>query len=362
MKINDQFYGQGNRQMILADLIEYIVFGRGYYALDVKGTGKDDRRKQFIAAVLHLVNILMSADAMCADKRLRDSFLDQLESRLPSVKGEMEFERLKAHVDLVGVSGQPAPREIDDYYDSLLPKTAGGLWHELVSYLFLLRSDVGYIVPLLLTQRFMGRSSHLVPPDFLVIGKDKRIYGIEVGRKKEIQSGGFSLSTGLPTATLDTENSRISDRCPICHNWIQICPYVIESFSDLNAEIQKIEIKCMKESKIFAPDQIARGYCAYSKYSRKRVKSKDHTHHDYADGKHYHYRCVLSHVPVEAAKKITLAMDEIAVKTHYPYYGGLEALMSSIPIAGNSTEAEAATEEQSTTQRPPDFELTRRPT
>ena len=90
-------------------------------------------------------------------------------------------------------------------------------------YVFLIRTDIGYVIPLLLSQRLIGRKGSLIPPDFLVITYDKNLYGIEVGIKKEIQSGSFSLQSNIPTATIDTINSRSSDRCPICKRWIPFC-------------------------------------------------------------------------------------------------------------------------------------------
>ena len=108
-----------------------------------------------------------------------------------------------------------------------------------------LRNDIGYIVPLLLNQRLLGKNDNLVPPDFLIISHDKRIYGVEVGRKKEIQSGSFSLKTAIPTASIDTENSRSSDRCPICKRWIPFCDFVINNYSNFDFKIEKIESRCL---------------------------------------------------------------------------------------------------------------------
>jgi hypothetical protein len=189
-----------------------------------------------------------------------------------------------------------------------------------------LRHNLGYVLPLLLHQKIYSKTDHLVPPDFLVITKDKRTFGIEVGRKKEIQSGSFSLKTAIPTASVDTENSRNSDRCPICQKWILFCPVVISKFSDFSSDISRTELKCLNSCTIFSRDEIVNGECPYSKYSRNGTQQA-HTHHDYSDGKHYHYQCVLENVAEDKKEEIIEAEDVTAIKTHHPHYSGLESLV-----------------------------------
>ena len=218
------------------------------------------------------------------------------------------------------------PPELNKYFDKLLPKTAGGLWHELLVYLFLLRNNLGYIIPLLLQQKLISGSGVLTPPDFLIITPNKNIYGIEVGIKKEIQSGSFSLKTNIPTATIDTINSRCSDRCPICKKWIQFCDKVIKDYSSLDYKIDKTEIKCLKECKIYKEVDILNGKCHYTKYSRqKTTKIK----HKYTNGLHYHYKCVLENLSGTERKKLIKEKDITAIKTHYPHYTGLDPLLNS---------------------------------
>lgn len=101
---------------------------------------------------------------------------------------------------------------------------------------------------------------------------------------------------------------------------------MIENYSNFNNEIERTEVKCLTSCVIFTRDQIVNGECKYSKYSRVKAATLTHTHHDFADGKHYHYHCVLENVtPVKRAEIIT-AEDTSAIKTHYPYYSGLEEL------------------------------------
>lgn len=55
----------------------------------------------------------------------------------------------------------------DLYYavDSLLPKSIGSVI-ELVVYLYLIRHDFGYVIPLTLHQRLFDRKGHLIVLNF----------------------------------------------------------------------------------------------------------------------------------------------------------------------------------------------------
>lgn len=325
LNLSSQLYNEKGRQMILADLWEYIFLGRGYYSLK---TTVDKQR--FIKAILRFANMLMTYEAITVSDSLRRNVLEKLGSKIPEIKDENYYEELKDFTGKVGLPQREsdAPKYLNRYFDSLLPKTAGGLWHELLVYIFLLRNDIGYIVPMLLSQRLISKSGHIIPPDFLIITTDRSVYGVEVGTKKEIQSGSFSLQTKIPTATIDTENSRVSDRCPICKRWIPFCDYVIDNYSDFDKAIREAEVRCLDKCNIFSKEAIASGQCPYTKYSRRRVPTLTHTHHDYATGLHYHYQCILGKVPKTTKNVIIDAEDAVALKTHYPYYSGLEALIT----------------------------------
>lgn len=323
LNIPSQLYGEKGRQMILADIIEYILLSRGLYSLK-----KPEDKKLFIKSILKLVNLLMSYELLTISDGLRKEYCKQLKEKIPDITEENLFYELENFSGIIGLPNADVRKDLSKYFDTLLPKTAGGLWHELLVYVFLLRLNIGYIVPLLLSQRLHGLQNHLVPPDFLIITYQKQIFGVEVGIKKEIQSGSFSLQTAIPTATIDTINSRTSDRCPICKKWIQICPYVIDNFSNFEIEIEKPELRCLDiDCPYFSKEEIANGQCPYTKYSRKKADSKDYTHHSFSDGKHYHYQCVLENVDGEMRKRIIDTKDSIALKTHYPHYQGIEALI-----------------------------------
>lgn len=325
LPVFDQLYNLKGRQMILADLIEYILLGRGFYAIG-SSRNNTELKGLFIKGVLHLVNLLMTYETVTINTDRRNLFLDFLIEELPEIENEELFEDLRAFGNPIGLPGSNAPRNLANYFDKLLPKTAGGLWHELLVYIFILRNNLGYILPLLLHQKIYSLEDHLVPPDYLLLTKDKRIYGIEVGTKKEIQSGSFSLKTAIPTATVDTNNSRISDRCPSCNKWIGICPYVINNYSNVEIIIETIKVNCINDCNLYSPEEISNGICKYTKYSRNHAKTLVFTHHDYSNGKHYHYQCVLNNVTEQKRNQIIEAQDSVGIKTHFPFYSGLEEL------------------------------------
>ena len=329
VEIYKQLYREKSRQMILADILEYILLSRGLFFL-TDGTTKHEtkqlKKKLFIKSILYFVNLLMSYESMTVDDKIRKRFLENLAKSIPELKKESKYEELLNFKGKVGLTQKEsdASEDLNKYFDSILPKTAGGLWHELLVFIFLIRYDLGYVVPLLLSQKFISANSVLVPPDFLIITKDKDVYGIEVGIKKEIQSGSFSLMTNIPTATLDTINSRCSDRCPICKKWIQFCDQVIEDFSDIDKKLNsKSEIKCLEVCTIFKKEDIINGKCSYSKYSRNKTAK---INHKFTDNLHYHYKCVLDNLSKEERENLIQISDSTAIKTHYPYYAGLEML------------------------------------
>lgn len=323
----EQLYQCKGRQMILADFIEYVFLGRGYYAIK-----KVEDKENFIKAILYFVNLLICYEEMTVSDSLRKKYLKELAENNISIKKEEKYKELINFSGKIGLSEKDtdAPKNLNRYFDSFFPKTAGGLWHELLVYIFLLRNDIGYIIPLLLHQRILSGKKHIVPPDFLVITYEKDLYGIEVGTKKEIQSGTFSLQTNIPTATIDTINSRVSDRCPICKRWIPFCDFVIKNFSNFNTDINKPEIKCLEQCDIYSEEEITSGKCPYTKYSRNPTKTYEYTQHKFATRLHYHYRCVLNNLDEKTRNNLVNAKDKIALKTHYPYYAGITELLTKI--------------------------------
>ena len=317
--------------MILADIIEYIFISRGIFFLSEKAGNKEKKKRKrelFIEIILNFVNLLMSYESMTVDNKLRKSFLKSLSKKIPEIKNESLYNKLLNYNGKVGLTkkdlkNEPKKDYFNKYFDKLLPKTAGGLWHELLVFIFLLRGDLGYIIPLLLNQKFYSAFDNIVPPDYLIITFDSKIYGIEVGIKKEIQSGTFSLQTNIPTATIDTINSRNSDRCPICKKWILFCPQVIKNYSSMDTKIPKSEIKCLTSCKIYTEEAILSGKCPYAKYSRNKTNS---IKHKFTSGLHYHYNCVLQKLSNQDRNILIKQKDKTAIKTHHPDYSGLEPL------------------------------------
>jgi len=137
------------------------------------------------------------------------------------------------------------------------------------------------------------------------------------------------LQTNIPTATIDTVNSRVSDRCPICKRWIPLCDFVIDNFSNFNVKITKSEVRCLDECDKYSKEQIILGKCPYTKYHRGSAKTLEYTNHKFSNNLHYHYKCVLDKLDENMRNKIISAKDKIALKTHYPHYYGLEELINT---------------------------------
>jgi len=144
LSFSDEIYHQDDRQMKLADIIEYLFFSRGIYFIFQSNHFKSDRIKLFLELILRYVNLLMVFENITVDSKLRGAYLKNLEN---IAKEDIGFQELKEWSSSVGLPTQEknAP---DDYFDSILPKTAGGLWHEMLVFTFILKYDIGYIFPL----------------------------------------------------------------------------------------------------------------------------------------------------------------------------------------------------------------------
>lgn len=287
----DEIYSVDKRQMKIADIIEYILFHRGVYYLFQQNKIKEDRVKDFLEINLRIVNLLMLYETITVDVTLRNAYLDKLKTIIGKEEG---YKDLRESDEIVGLPENKENKKnkavsINEYFDTLLPKTAGGLWHEILVYCYILRYDIGYIFPLLLTQKIISRDEKLSPPDLIILQKyTKRYYGIEIGQLKERQSNSFVGDTAIPIISVDTRNARISDRCPICNKWIGICDKVIDDFSKKGfEEIIPPEIKCLKECEKYSLQEKLDGNCKYMKFSSSAAKFEPCN-----SGQHYHYHCV----------------------------------------------------------------------
>lgn len=145
LEVPRQIYGLDGRQMILADLLEYVFLGRGYYS--ITSSSLEDRQL-FVKAILRFVNMLMSYEILTNSDRMRRIFMQQLAEKVKCIEREDDFDELLKFKGLVGLPPKTteAPSNLNNYFDTLLPKTAGGLWHELLVFAFMLRENFGYIL------------------------------------------------------------------------------------------------------------------------------------------------------------------------------------------------------------------------
>lgn len=217
-----------HRGMILADLLTYTIFGRGFYV----ATATKDHRKAFIEIVLRIVNKLLLQENISTDPKLRKNMLGavsslELRNFFEDDEQKERFEQLKQYDGPI-IWGQQGT----EYYktmDSHLPKSRG-LAIEFLIYLYLIQHRFGFVIPLLLHQRLLTFEASIAPPDFLILKPDGRCFGVEVGFQKEGQSTEFVTRTSLPTVVAELDNDQ-PFRCPECGKWITYCDRVIEDYS-----------------------------------------------------------------------------------------------------------------------------------
>jgi len=234
-EISKELYAGGkargglNRQMILGDVIEYIFTGRAYYY----AAESENRFKSFATLILYSVNQLLLLDTITVDPTIRRAYIEKLEEKIDSSilyekEGDRELaQRLKTSPAVIW---QEEWKPFDTFVDSILPKTLG-CPKELIVFLELIRLKKGLIVPLLLTQRLFGSGVKVAPPDFLLLKRNKEMFGIEVGYAKEGQSREFSAQTSIPTFAVDLAN-HMHNRCPKCGQNILYCDSVIKKYAD----------------------------------------------------------------------------------------------------------------------------------
>ena len=218
-----------NRQMILGDVIEYIFTGRAYYY----AAKSNDNFKIFSKLVLYCVNQLLLFDTITINPTIRKHYIERLEEKInPTLLYEKEGDQELAN-ELKNsnvVIWQPDWNRYDNFVDSILPKTLGAP-KELIVFIELIRLNKGLVIPLLLIQRLFGDGEAIAPPDFLLLKRNREIFGIELGYSKEGQSREFSVRTSIPTFGVDLKN-HLHNRCPKCGENILYCDTVIEKYSD----------------------------------------------------------------------------------------------------------------------------------
>ncbi len=218
-----------HRQMILGDIIEYIFSGRAYYY----AAKSEENFRRFATLVLYSVNQLLLFDTITVDPQIRRAYIEKLEEVIPPEQlyekdGDRELAQELKRSDVV--ISQDACEPYDAFVDSLLPKTLGAP-KELVVFLELIRLNKGLVIPLLLIQRLFGDGKAIAPPDFLLLKRNREIFGLELGYSKEGQSREFSVRTSIPTFGVDLAN-HMHNRCPKCGENILYCDTVIQKYAD----------------------------------------------------------------------------------------------------------------------------------
>ncbi|NMD00173.1 MAG: hypothetical protein GYA62_10685 [Bacteroidales bacterium] len=280
-----------NRQMILGDIIEYIFSGRAYYY----AAKSDEKLKNFYKLIFYSVNQMLLFDTITVNPRLRRAYIEKLEENITSVilyekPGDEELARQIKNSE-VKIWQDEWTSVIDDFIDSILPKTLGAP-KELIVFIEFIRLKIGIIIPLLLIQRIFGYKNPIAPPDFLILQTNKEIYGIEVGYKKELQSREFSIRTSIPTFAVDLKNN-MHNRCPKCGENILYCDVMIEKYSD--GTLKDALVERNGERKLFCCEctYFNDGNCKFSIYfgwvegqnfNGKPLDSKSN--------RHYHTCCV----------------------------------------------------------------------
>lgn len=356
IRFADEFYVGGkekprrpkySRVMILSDIVTYIVSGRGYFY----AVRSEENMSRFLKLILFLINQLMLFDSMTTNVKLRKKFLQAMEETFDETdlfKQELmkkEHKALKAYNGPIGFPikefnpgrtvfeelGEQTSEEdkcqelLENYYDSLLPK-ALGLWGELLTYAYLLRQKVGYVLPLLLTQQLISGipRKKLAVPDILIIPfniQNERMFGVEIGIGKETQSTEFFALTGItPTTKANADNPK---RCTLCGKWMLFCPVVIERYSNLSCRIDnfKSSIKCLKDCNVYRAEEILGGKCPYAMHrggNPQNVIMKMGSSRRAGETYHFHLRCLLR----DPTGKNNIAKSKIM--TYYPFVSGLE--------------------------------------
>jgi hypothetical protein len=231
------------RQMILADIFQYIFVGRGYFA----AVESPEKMKKFIELLFRTANLLILQENLSVEPELRRKVIESLEAAIPENDFiepgyddiAQEIEDLKNYGGwIVGKHGE----EFENIFDSLLPKRLA-LAVELIVFAMLLLKKYGYIVPLLMTQRLIrggshaegnARISYLAPPDFLLLREKGQVFGIEVGSGKDDQNAKFSLVTSIPLFSVRLGDHRQPQpyRCGKCGHWIIYSGFVIRGLID----------------------------------------------------------------------------------------------------------------------------------
>ena len=326
-RLVEQLYTGGDgRQMQLSDMLSYILLSRGLWILVQRGRRADRRyRSEYLKLLLYAVNaVLLQEHLWCARYlTLRRKFMEYVETGMRGrnmydlfFKGE-DIRRLFEETKILAKDLDYRPgSDTKKHYrmlDSLMPKPVG-LAIELITYAHLIRFVRGYTIPLVLFQRLLGKDTHIIPPDYLVITNGK-IYGVEVKQAGVTPEHVFTFmgETSIPVLMAKTPNV-VPLRCPVCKKWIVYCDKVIETFADLDKSVSYFREKRWRLACADC-EMFGEGACKYAiYYGKTRTRDKP---------RHYHYQCV-------AGDPVVKENIKRAVERHFlsyiPHVEGLESL------------------------------------
>jgi len=312
------YYGQERRQMMLGDILLYILTGRGFWVAveDVEGF------RQFVRILLYTANLLLIQETLLSARPAeRRRFLARLRSAkigrfFASEKERREYEELMAFRGRITVR---EPRSLYKVMDSVLPRTPGMVL-ELIVYVQLLVKRLGYSVPLLVLQRLFRGQETLAPPDYLLLRPEGNVFGIEVGngigqfsltQGKVDQINRFTQDTSIPVITATVPHLY---RCAACDGWITFCDSVIErtAVGDIPSESMSA-LDCPQHGPNPCENAVYYGRLAAN---GKRLR--------------YHY----SHLTRNRYVQQVLRNEEVRRRKllhYFPYVNGLERL-SEIPV------------------------------
>ena len=281
--------GKGyTRQMILGDLIEYILTGRGYY-LAIRGV---NAFKGFIEILMYISNMLILLEDISVDVGLRNLVLRELNDNLGEefLKGNEQRQEYQSLMAYEGIIARDQGEEYDKFLDSILPKRVG-IVPEILVYCWLIRKNYGYVVPLLLAQRLLGKGGKsIIPPDFLLLRSKGEVFGLEVGAgkaKKERQIASFCSVTGIPVFTVGIGSIEQPQpyRCDKCLRWIVYCPFVIDICKENRDKPGQVHLSCSECSYFKNMEDVVK--CPYVVYFGK---ARNYAGEEVV--RRYHYRCV----------------------------------------------------------------------
>jgi hypothetical protein len=274
------------RQMILGDLLQYILTGRGYY-FAVRGV---DEFKAFIEMLMYVSNMCILMEDISVDVNLRNLVLKELSQGLGAefLEEPAQQEQILKLQLYQGIIARGEGREYEVIFDSILPKRVG-IAPELLSYSWLIRKRYGYVIPLLQAQRLLGKGESIIPPDFLLLRSKGEIFGLEVGAGKERQIASFSSITGIPVFTIGigTVEQPQPYRCDKCLRWITYCPVVISVCRENLDQVGTVHLYCLDCPEFKENLKKAKLECPYMVYYGEAV--------NYAGEvamRRYHYQCV----------------------------------------------------------------------